>query len=1086
MPEQRPLFSPYAWSHDRMNVMKKVTGVFSLTVISFILSFLLFFQVIPGNVYPAVSGAIFGGESFQIISADPGAMVQLTWAYEAFVPRPRREKPEDYQHIRDISFKRLDLDENWSLSAEGYPQTGNAGARLKFSYPKFTTNVFVFCFKTTGGNAIIRHDYPGGHSFYRIEGGNVDGLPFSSCTNSDFPWKIPQWTCMLSTGVVLSILLSALFLKRLRRYPLIEPEPLPEKRISHSCWAYLFAFLLPALTGLLVCRISGFTPFGERTFLYNDMFNQYYKFLLYLKDMPKEGNDLFYSFSEILGGSMYSLFSYYLTDPLYLLVRLFDGEQMPLFCTLMILLHLGLAGESSFFYLTQKGCSLQASFLFSCAYALMAFNIVCAENLQFLTDMVLLPLIIHGLERLIRQQKGACYVTCLAAGLILNCYFGYMICIFAFLWFLFISISEKRNSFSWDFLNFLMHSILAIGIAMVILLPFALSLRDGPKTLSLVQLKPEWVCTLPELLSKLFTASFDHAQMEYGAPSLFCGTVTTVFASLFFLKSDHKRKRLAALGVAGIYLLSFTVSTFYLIWHGFNYPIWWPARFAFTFGFFITSLAAEAFDEPKRCSRKEALTTLILFVMICLVVSGKGFAHLSNRMVLLDLVIVLVTLLTVLPIFPKNPLSGKLSSIVLFFLLITDLSINMFHIWTTNFEETHPETAFTSEEYKQNYRAMHEAAAQIKSHDDEFYRVEYALKSGENPGMLNSTNGLSHFSSTGGNAVRRFLDRIGFTSRYRLSANYRYGSTMAVDTLLGIRFLVSESDLVRKPYPTLFQNTGLTVQQNSRALSLGITASPEILTVSFRENMVFDNQEALFSAIAGKELSLFTPAEATLNNIENLSSDTSDQYAVWTKTEPDMPGILTWNIQIDRPEMIYAFFPVISHRTASITVNGEPFGKTIDPDNYGIIPLGVYRPGEEITLSLRFDAESIAMMEPMFEYEDQNYFSGLSGESGHTFDRLEKISSSHLAGEINAEKEGQWMLLTIPYSDEWKITLNGKPVTTEKVMDALIAFPLEQGQNSVELSYTPSGFKIGALISLFSLCVFLLEEVKRFRRDKRL
>lgn len=1067
--------------------MKKVTGVFSLTAVCFILSFLIFFQVVPAGVYPAVSGAIFGGESFQIISAGPDTMVQLTWAYEAFVPRSRREKLEDYQHIRDISFKRLLLDENWSLSAEGYPQAGKTGAKLHFPYPKFTTNVFVFCFKTTGGDAIIRHDYPGGHSFYRIEGENFDALPFSSCTNNDFPWEVPSWTCTLFAGAVLSMVLSFLFLKRLRKHPLIEPEPLPEKRTSRSCLTYLSAFLLPVLLGLLVCRINGFMPFGDRTFLYNDMYNQYYKFLLYLKDMPKEGNDLFYSFSEILGGSMFSLFSYYLTNPLFLMIHLFDGEQMPLFCTLMVLLHLGLAGGSSSFYLTRKGCSPQASLFFSCAYALMAFNIVCAENLQFLTDMVLLPLIIHGLERLIRQQKGTCYVICLAAGLILNCYFGYMICLFAFIWFLFISISEKRKSFVPDFLNFLTHSFLAVGMAMVILLPFAFSLRDGAKTFSLTQLKPVWVCTLPELLSKVFTASFDHAQMEYGAPSLFCGTVTTVFTFLYFLKKPDrgKRQRLAALGVLCIYLLSFTVSTFYLIWHGFNPPIWWPARFAFTFGFFITSLAAEAFDERERFSRQEVLTTLFLFAIICLIVSGKEFPHLSNRIVLLDLGIVLVTLLFVSPLFLKSPLSGKFSSTVLFFLLIADLSINMSHIWTTNFEETYPETAFTAEEYKQNYQATHEAAAQIKSQDDDFYRVEYALKSGENPGMLNSTNGLSHFSSTGENSVRRFLDRMGFTSRYRLSANYRYGSTMSVDSFLGIRYLVSESDLVRKPYPTLYQNAGLTVQQNSRALSLGITASPEILTVSFRENMVFDNQEVLFSAISGESLSLFTPAEATLSSIENLSPDTAGQYTVWAKTEPDKPGILTWIIKIDRPEMLYAFFPVISHRTAYLTVNGEPFGKTIDPDNYGIIPLGVYRPGEEITLSLHFDAESIAMMAPRFVYEDQNYLSRLSGGSIHGFDHLEKISSSHLAGEINAEKEGQWLLLTIPYSDGWKITLNGKPVTTEKVMDALMAFPLEQGQNSAEMKYTPTGFITGALISLFSLCAFVLEEVKRFRRDKR-
>ena len=1067
-----------------MDVMKKATGAFFLIAISFILSFLIFSQLIPRDVYPAVSSVIFGDESFQIISTDPDTMVQLTWAYEASVSQSLREKIENYQHVHDISFKRLKQDENWSLSPEGYPQSGTIGATMWFSYPKFTTHVFVFCLKTNGGDAIIRHDYPGGHSFYRIEGEIKDALPLSSCINSDFPWKVLQWSCILAAGSVLSLLLVFIFLKWIRRHPISDPEPLPENSTISSGWAYLAAFLLPLLLGLLVCLINGFAPFGNRTFLYNDMFNQYYKFILYLKNMSKEGNDLFYSFSEVLGGNMFSLYSYYLADPLYMLIHLFTGEQMPLFCTLMILLHLGLAGESSFFYLIKRGRSLTASLIFSCAYALMAYNIVCAENLQFLTDLILLPLVIYGLERMIRQQKRTCYVLCLAAGLILNCYFGYMICLFAFIWFLFIVISEKRKSFVQDFLNFLMYSFLAAGLAMVVLLPFAFSLRDGTKTFSLVQLKPEIICTLPELLSKMFTASFDHAQMEYGAPSLFCGTVTTAFMFLFFLEhARRKRYRLTALGVMCMYLLSFTTSTFYLIWHGFNYPIWWPARFAFTFGFFVVSLAAEAYDERRSASRKEIILTLFLFTIICLIVWREDFTHLSNHMVLLDMGIILVTLLLISPVFQKRLPFGKYTSIILFFLLLFDLGMNMSHIWTANFEETYPETALTAEEYKQSYRSIQEAVSEIKSHDDGFFRVEYALHSGENTGMLNSTNGLSHFSSTVGTAVRQFLDYLGFTSRYRLSSNYRYGSTMAVDSLLGIRYLVSESELVSKPYPILFQNAELTVQQNPRALPLGISASPEILTAAFSENMIFANQETLFSAIAGKPLSLFTPADVILIDSENLSANADDQYTVWSKLVPDKPGILTWRIQVDRAEMLYAYFPVISHRTAYVTVNGEPLGKTIDPDNYGVIPLGIYQPGDEIRLSLLFDAESIALMDARFVYENQSRLSDYSETGFHGFDHLEKLSSSHLTGEISVEKEGQWMLLILPYSDEWKITLNGRPVTTEKVLDALTAFSLERGRNFIDMKYIPGGFKIGAIISLLSLSFFVLIRVKWSKKE---
>ena len=49
-----------------MDVMKKATGAFFLIAISFILSFLIFSQLIPRDVYPAISSAIFGEESFQL------------------------------------------------------------------------------------------------------------------------------------------------------------------------------------------------------------------------------------------------------------------------------------------------------------------------------------------------------------------------------------------------------------------------------------------------------------------------------------------------------------------------------------------------------------------------------------------------------------------------------------------------------------------------------------------------------------------------------------------------------------------------------------------------------------------------------------------------------------------------------------------------------------------------------------------------------------------------------------------------------------------------------------------------------------
>lgn len=1055
--------------------MKKGFTVLLSVIFCFALFWLLFAQVIREDLYPAFSSSLTGGkETFQIISADPDTTIQLVWAYEAAVTRSQRMDIENYRRIRDLSFKSIRADESWSVTEEGYLSSGTAGSAFTYTYPKYTRNVFVFCLRASGGNAIVRHDFPGGHTFYRIEGKNRDAIPFSSAFVSDHAWQTTQWAVMFTFCLVLSAAAVFLLLKWLRAHPLREPEPLRNFQVKLPFWALAAAFLIPVILALLVCRINGFVPFGNKTFLYNDMLNQNYKFILYLKQMPAERNDLFYSFSKVLGGNMLSLFSFYFNDPLYFLIGLFSEAQIPFFCTLVIVLHLGLAGLTSFFYLGKSGRSVTSALIFSCAYALMSFNIVCAENVHFLTDMVLLPLVILGLERSIRQQKPLTYVITLSISLICNVYFGYMVCLFCAVWFFFIEITDARETFLSDLLSFLINSVKAIGTAMIVILPFAFSLSGGPKTFTLENLKPEIINTAPQLLSKLITGAFSHAEMEYGAPSLFCGTAAAVFACLFFFQKMPNRKRLAALGAAAVFVLSFSVSTFYLTWHGFNYPIWWPARFAFTFGFFTVFLASDAFDNRGKISWKALAVVLTLFTLSFLIVFRADFPYVSKDMLLIDLIFVGIILLFLLPRFRNNRALSKAYPVIVCSLLLSDLSVNMACIWAENFRSTYPETAMTSEEYAEIYENIYQPVMQLKAADSDFYRVEYANHRGENPGLHYSTNSLSHFSSTSSNELRLFLDRIGFTARYRLSANYRYGSTMAADSLLGIKYIVSENDLDKKPYPLYSQTTSITIRENPDALTLGMASAPDILAVHLTENKVFENQEYLLSAVTGETIPLFSKALPDGLNSENLKADKQAQYTVWEKIDPGKPGILTWKITAERDDMLYAYFPVISQRTGTIFLNGQLIGKTIDPDNYGIIPLGHFTPGSEISVSLQFDAESISLIDALFVYEDEQTLETLFTEKITPANDIVKHGSSHLEGSITTDRPGQWLFLTIPFSDEWTIKINNAPVKAEKAADVLMAVPLEQGGNQLEMRYVPHGFRAGALISLLSLVSLLL------------
>ena len=76
------------------------------------------------------------------------------------------------------------------------------------------------------------------------------------------------------------------------------------------------------------------------------------------------------------------------------------------------------------------------------AYALCAFMAAYAWNLMWTDCMVLAPLVVLGLERLIRDNRPGLYYVSLAVCILSNYYISIMICIFLVLWFLFLNIAD--------------------------------------------------------------------------------------------------------------------------------------------------------------------------------------------------------------------------------------------------------------------------------------------------------------------------------------------------------------------------------------------------------------------------------------------------------------------------------------------------------------------------------------------------------------------------------------------------------------------------------------------------------------------
>jgi hypothetical protein len=87
-------------------------------------------------------------------------------------------------------------------------------------------------------------------------------------------------------------------------------------------------------------------------------------------------------------------------------------------------------------------------------------------------------------------------------------------------------------------------------------------------------------------------------------------------------------------------------------------------------------------------------------------------------------------------------------------------------------------------------------------------------------------------------------------------------------------------------------------------------------------------------------------------------------------------------------------------------------------------------------------------------------------------------------------KKPELVFFSVPYSEGWTASVNGKPADVEKVSYGFMAVKADAGDNKIEFRYETPGFRTGACISLgaggvlivYLLIMRLFDKKRRFKR----
>lgn len=835
--------------------------------------------------------------------------------------------------------------------------------------------------------------------------------------------------------------------------------------------AEVLSFLLPVASMLVVFAINGIYPFGGRSFLSTDLYHQYMPFFSEFVRAVKSGQGLSYTWNVGIGSNFLALYVYYLASPAHWLGLLVPDAHIMEFLTYLVVVKIGLCGLTAFLYLRNRGrvrageisgesFSVTGEFgqsdymalFFSLAYALSGFLAAYNWNIMWLDCVILLPVIMLGLERLVREGKPGLYCLALGLSIFTNFYISIMICIFLVLYFIFLyctqphpvpeSVAGRKRVMAHlkPCGQFALYSLLAAGMAAVLLIPEVCAIIETDFGDIDFPNKVESYFSVLDMLARHCVAVSVEKGLDHW-PNIYCGAAVFLFVPLYALDSRQPaRRRFGMLALAGIILLGFSTNVLNFIWHGLNYPDSLPARQSFIYILLVLSMCYDAACDIRlrEKAQRERIIHVYLGAVVALLAVEKLAEHEDLLLGVEWLTLLFVTIYASalhLAYTHETKRWRTWLGVVALVAMVAETGINTFATSVSNVSRD------SYLEHQEDYKALW---ARTREREDGFFRLEKFTRKTKNDGTLAGYPTASVFSSTMNSAVMDLYERLGMRHS---KVYYGYdGATAFTGALLNVKYLFGESEEYENSIYRLCDSSGdISLYQAECALPFGYVAPTG-----------YDLPEGF--------------ANSGLRLQNQMVHDLGIEGQLFVKCERENSGD---NVIFRAPGngIYYGMITASGTKKAKI-LGGSPNEQSYNDLKKGsILYMGYLDAGERVTLSNDDEDDTGKKIEAdIYRLDEGVLWAALARLSENSLEQVE-YDSTHLSGHLGLEEAGR-LILSVPYEKGWQVSVNGEVVETARFGGTFIALDLEPGEYELSMSYVPYGSQAGIAVSVVSILIF--------------
>lgn len=884
---------------------------------------------------------------------------------------------------------------------------------------------------------------------------------------------------------------------------------------------YTIIFLLVFFMTMGLFLIAG------KSFIWvSDPYHQHLPAVYYFSEYMREGiQNLFhgkiyfptFDLSIGYGSDILTTLNYYaFGDPLNLVYIFFNPSKTEYVYTFLVALRMYLAGFSFIIFTRFFKNEDWAILLGSIVYTFSGFSIVSATlHPFFLNAMIYFPLVLLGVEKIFRQKKPALFMLMIAISLISNFYFAYMILVLAFIYaavrYLLFSKDKSLVHFLLVLIRFILYTITSLLLSAVLFLPILLGFLNNGRT-EIGTSKVMFLYPLAyyfEIFQNMFSPiSGATAGIYWSNISL---AVIGLFSIILLLLDRGKWNLKLYLSLS---IFSISLPFIGKILNGYSYV---TNRWVFAFILLVAYIVVKMAPSLLILS-KEKLTKLSV-IMLGYVAIIFLLRPLFNVNTIFTIVNILFLLFVITILFVRSDFRKSLRTTILFvaslFSIISLMAYKIIPMVPRYLElgsvipliKSDPiKMAKSMPDYK-NYRVDAERSADYVN--------------SVNASLVNGVNSVANYFSIVPQETMDFFDSMK-SSDQRFQINLGgLDDRLYLQTLLSTKYFASNSanpipprgySLVKKENSSEINKT-YTLFESQYSLPLGYSYSEGISKSSFDELNPVEKQETMLRGVVlenviGPLSKVKEKSDVQLHKFE--ISDTDGVEVIDGKVNVLKPnGSITLKFKGRSDSETYFYLKGIENlsifeaeesqkkdferlkgsfdrfysepiSTMSITAKGvrSNYHTVYSIDNkYNVksddflVNVGYSKEAQnKIVVRFNnkgsFDFESMEIItQPMDNIDKQ--VADLSEEPL----KIRKNSGNSISGEVNFSKS-RFLAISIPYSDGWKVFIDGKEQKLELANLMFMGTMIKEGKHQVLFKYETPGIKVGICLSLIGACLF--------------